>query len=163
MSDNHANYFVFDGNHVIEEYINENLTIPRNGTRLLAQYVREDTLDTICQIAVREKIGNVGREHWYHKDLVRSSRMLTDPVGQVSAHYRYLPFGILSEQDGPHNPLRFMGRIFDERTGTYDFRTRNYSPVLGRFLQSQILLLIVRILHIRQILYNIYSPQIHHI
>ncbi len=34
-----------------------------------------------------------------------------------------------------HNPYLFGGRYYDEPVESYDFRARQYSPLLGRFLQ----------------------------
>ena len=126
-----ATYLVSDGQNVIEEY--------RAGV-LVAQYVNEYGLDTICQMARREGAAMQGNEYWYHKDLVGSSRMLVDAAGRVPASYRYLPFG---ELDSPEpvleNPYRFMGRRFDASLEAYDFRAREYVPALGRFLQRDIM------------------------
>ncbi|MCH2187472.1 RHS repeat-associated core domain-containing protein, partial [Myxococcota bacterium] len=33
------------------------------------------------------------------------------------------------------NPIRYTGRFYDETTGLYDNRLRNYHPVLGRFIE----------------------------
>lgn len=39
--------------------------------------------------------------------------------------------------EGPTgNPFRFTGRRLDAETGLYYYRTRYYSPTLGRFLQT---------------------------
>jgi RHS repeat-associated protein len=124
-----ATHFIFDERNVIEEH--------QEGT-LVAQYVNEYGLDTVCQIAVRENGTVQGNEHWYHKDLVRSSRHLTDKSGTISATYRYSPFGLLIEEMGPYNPYKFMGRRLDDSVNAYDFRSREYSLELGRFLQRDV-------------------------
>ena len=53
------------------------------------------------------------------------------------ARYRYSVFGvdILSTGSGLGNRLKFSAKRFDESSKTYDFRTRNYHPKVGRFLQ----------------------------
>src|SRR5439155_16786779 len=100
-----ATYLVSDGQNVIEEY---------TAGALVAQYVNEYGLDTTCQMARQEGITRQGNEHWYHKDLVRSSRMLTDAAGSVSARYRYRPFGeLVAPEPVLENPYTFMGRRFD--------------------------------------------------
>lgn len=124
-----ATHFVLDGQNVIEEY--------RDGL-LLAQYVSENEVDTLCQIAVKEAPSQ-GNEYWYHKDLVRSSRRLTDALGNMRGRYDYSAFGILRESVGPHNPYKFMGRYFDESIAAYNFRSREYSLALGRFMQRDII------------------------
>jgi RHS repeat-associated protein len=116
-----AIHVIFDEENVLEEY--------RNGS-IWAQYVNEYALDTLCQIAVQ------GHEYWYHKDIVQSSRLLTSEIGTISERYHYLPFGIFHEEiSGLYNPYTFTGRRFDITINAYDFRTRSYSPSLGRFLQ----------------------------
>ena len=125
-----ATYLVSDGQNVIEEY--------RAGT-LVAQYVKEYGLDTTCQMARRDSAARPGNEYWYHNDLVRSSRMLTDATGSVRARYRYSPFGEpVALEPRQENPYRFMGRRLDTPLDVYDFRTREYSPTIGRFLQRDI-------------------------
>ena len=113
---------IHDGDDIVSEY--------RNGS-LLAQSVYDDGIDRPLHIAAQEK------EHWYHVDLVGSVRILTDITGKDIAKYRYLPFGELIEltDDDVFNPWRYTGRRFDVDLETYDFRTRQYDPNLGRFLQ----------------------------
>src|SRR5207245_3747210 len=53
--------------------------------------------------------------------------------------YRYAPFGeLVISEAALENPYRFMGRRFDASVDAYDFRAREYAPVLGRFLQRDI-------------------------
>jgi RHS repeat-associated protein len=122
-----ATRFVFNGHNVIEE--------GRDGT-VLAQYVTGPEPDAVYQLATRT--GTTGHEHWYHRDLVRSVRLLTDETGRSAATYRYTSFGELLEDTAAFNPYRFMGRRFDEPIRAYDFRVREYAPTIGRFLQRDI-------------------------
>ena len=127
---NQAIHFLFDGQTVIEEL--------HDGS-VFAQYVREYAIDEICQIAVKDASDVSGSEHWFHKDLVKSCRLLTDSSGRISGRYSYLPFGTTLEAAGPYNPIRFMSRYFDESIELYDFRTRTYIPMLGRFAQRDLI------------------------
>lgn len=113
---------VYDGENVVSEY--------RNG-ELLAQYVHDTGVDRPLQIAA------AGEEHWYHADLTRSVRLLTDRDGVQATAYKYTSFGqaVESVSAGPYNPMRFAGRRLDNGLGTYDYRARQYDPDLGRFLQ----------------------------
>jgi RHS repeat-associated protein len=115
-------HLVFNGPILIAEY--------RNGV-LFAQYVNDPGLDRPLQVAAE------GNEHWYHSDLVGSTRMLTDRVGIVSATYRYSPFGELDMPVGevPYNPLLYTSRRLDKELESYNFFTRQYKPQLGRFFQ----------------------------
>jgi RHS repeat-associated protein len=117
-------HLVFDGPNAIEEY--------RNGV-LSAQYVHEFGVDALVQISAE------GEDHWYHADLVRSSRRLSDATGEFDASYRYTPFGLPIEDGGPYNPNLFHGRRFERQIELYDLRARHYSPRLGRFLQRDVL------------------------
>lgn len=67
---------------------------------------------------------------------------LTDSSGDVVEEYRYDVFGYPEILDGngnpvsePMTPFLFAGREYDSKTGLYHYRTRAYSPELGRFLQ----------------------------
>ena len=42
---------------------------------------------------------------------------------------------ITSTGSGVDNPYMFTGRRFDEETGIYHYRARQYDPAIGRFLQ----------------------------
>jgi RHS repeat-associated protein len=119
--DGQATHLLHNGPVLIAEY--------RDGT-LFAQYINDGGPDRPLQIAVD------GAEHAYHADLVGSVRLLTGRDGQEVASYRYSAFGRLdAEAGGTYNPLRYTGRRLDTDLGTYDFRTRQYHPELGRFLQ----------------------------
>jgi RHS repeat-associated protein len=128
-----ATHLVADGQNVIEEYRPDPLAARYV---LVAQYVNEYGLDTTCQMARRDDAASPGNEYWYHKDLVRSSRILTDSTGIVKALYRYSPFGALVPPEPLlNNPYMFMGRCFDTTLEACDFRAREYAPTIGRFLQ----------------------------
>ena len=117
-----ATHLVWDVDNLIAEY--------RNGSPI-ALYVYEDGLDRPLHVAA------TGREYWYHADLTGSTRLLTDRDGNEAATYRYTPFGTLTHGPGGdlYNPLLFTGRRLDKDLATYDFRTRQYNPDLGRFQQ----------------------------
>jgi RHS repeat-associated protein len=58
---------------------------------------------------------------------------LTD--GQVSANYRYDPFGnSIGQFDSINNPFRFSTKAFDYLTQLYYYGYRYYSPRLGRWI-----------------------------
>jgi len=119
-----ATHLIFDGQNIIEE---------RQDGAVLAQYVSEYGLDTICQITVQTQ------EHWYHKDIVRSTRLLTGSSGLRSAEYNYEVFGkFIPPKSGPYNPYCYMSRRLDVDAldfSLYCYRSRHYATHLGRFLQ----------------------------
>ncbi|PEA58358.1 hypothetical protein CON74_23560 [Bacillus thuringiensis] len=121
LADGHSKHLLYDGLDLILEY--------RDGT-IFAQYVHDDIIDSPVQIAAE------GTEHYYHADHSGSVRVLTNKSGDPVATYCYTPFGLsLNSAASPYNPVRFAGRRLDKTIGTYDFRTRQYHPTLGRFLQ----------------------------
>ncbi len=113
----------------------DNLIAEYRDAALFAQYVHADGLDRPVQTAVREDLD--GAVFWLHADVTSSIRMLTDRAAAPAAIYRYGPFGEgMSETAGaPYNRFRFAGRRLDPDLGSYDFRSRQYHPALGRFLQ----------------------------
>ena len=115
-------YLINNALDVIEEYQAE---------RVSSQYVYEGLADQRCQM-----INNFGI-FWYHFDIVRSTRLLTDEHGKVSqgTSYSYDPFGSLRTAPNRTNPYLFTGKRWLSSIGTYDFRARIYDPDIGRFLQ----------------------------
>jgi RHS repeat-associated protein len=112
--------FVQNGANVIEEYQSGNL---------VAAYVHEYAPDTLCQMAAS------GCDYYILRDQVRSTRLITDDNGAVTARYRFAPFGETLEDSSFANAYKFSGRRLDSATGSYDFRTRELVPAAGRFLQ----------------------------
>jgi RHS repeat-associated protein len=121
ITGNQATHLIHDGLNLIEEY--------RNGN-LFAQFVHGDQIDRPVQIAAE------GGEHAFHTDLTGSVLALTDNAGNKSDEYKYNPFGIINFAAGAaYSPYRYSGKRFDAPLGSYDSRSRQYDPALGRFLQ----------------------------
>ncbi len=70
---------------------------------------------------------------YYQLDQLGSTIALTDESGIVVEDYSYDEFGVSKSTVG--QPFRFTGQRLDEETGLYYYRSRFYSPALGRFLQ----------------------------
>jgi RHS repeat-associated protein len=113
-------HLIWEGVNPVEE---------RRAGDLFLQYVHDDAVDSICQLV------HSGSEYWVHRDAIGSARLLTDNTGAVVGRHRYSPFGLVEQETGPYNPVRFTGRRFDVDALLYDMRARSYSPELGRFLQ----------------------------
>ena len=62
--------------------------------------------------------------------------MVDDASGQVTDHYVYTPFGVEEPLAGSGNPFRFTGRRYDAETTFYDYRARDDSALIGRFLET---------------------------
>ena len=118
--------FVYDGPSEIAEY---------QGGQLFSEHVVSAPPDDRVQLTTG------GHEYIVHRDLVGSSRLLTDESGQRRALFDFNPYGEVTHRKiSPALPQafsrhRFMGREWDSSIGLYHFRARHYDPTLGRFLQ----------------------------
>ncbi len=80
--------------------------------------------------------GDTGNDYFYHTDALGSVLAMSGPSGNIVNAYRYGSFGEIDVvQSGVTNDVTFTGRRFDQDTGTYDFRARQYDPSTARFLQ----------------------------
>ena len=116
----HVVHLVLDGLNSLEEY--------ENGT-LRTQYIHQARTDAMCQIA------QAGKEYWLQKDVLGSTRLLSDGTGTVAGGHSYDAFGGILADYTSFNRVCFAGRRFDREIGMYDLRAREFSPVFGRFLQ----------------------------
>ncbi len=77
-----------------------------------------------------------GKGYYYLKDHMGSSTGIVDDEGEVVARYTYDEFGQLQiDMADIDNSLTYTGREWDEESGLYYYRMRNYDPALGRFIQ----------------------------
>jgi len=67
-------------------------------------------------------------------DFDRSAQLDTGDISamQLSAA---LPFGWISDPAGPDLPIGYSGYVFNNESGLYTVRNRDYSPDLGRWVQ----------------------------
>ena len=75
----------------------------------------------------------------------RSVIIFSDANANVVERYSYDVFGEPTIRDPGHvprdtslygNPYLFTGRRYDDRTGLYYYRARDYAPEIGRFMQT---------------------------
>ncbi len=127
--------YVYDGDQVIAEY---------DGSGTLQQkYVYGPGIDEPIQVT--SHTSQVTGTFYYHSDGLGSITALTDAAGNVVEKYEYDAYGdiiikdandaVLS-QSAVGNRFGFTGREYDSETGLYYYRARMYSPILGRFLQT---------------------------
>jgi RHS repeat-associated protein len=76
------------------------------------------------------------RNYYYHYDGLGSVIALTDSAGNTIETYAYDVYGRADKTSSVGNPYLFTGRRFDTETELYYYRARYYSPIIGRFLQT---------------------------
>ncbi len=108
------------------------------GTQL-ARYVSGAATDEILS-----KTDSTGSVVYYHTDGLGSVTKLTSSTGALIEQYSYDIFGqpTIENASGTvistsayNNRFLFTGREYVATLGLYNYRTRTYSPSLGRFLQ----------------------------
>lgn len=127
-----ATYFVWDQWNLLEE---------RSGSGdLMYRYVHGPRVDEL--ISRTDANQNI---IFYHHDALGNVTQLTNQKGQLVEKYEYDVFGNPIIFDANNSKLKvsafdnrflFTGREYLSQLGLYDYRNRIYSPVLGRFLQT---------------------------
>jgi len=120
--------YVYSGQSLIEE---------RDGSNnVTAKYIYAGGIDNPVEV-----IKGTGA-YFFQQDALGSITALANSSGAIVESYTYDAFGKPKIKDGsgnlidiPSTPFLFTGREYDAETGLYHYRTRAYSPELGRFLQ----------------------------
>ncbi len=72
---------------------------------------------------------------YLHSDQLGSSRLLTDPGGEVTGAFSYGPYGSLIGTSGAEStPMGFAGQYTDSASGLQYLRARFYDPSTGQFI-----------------------------
>ena len=75
--------------------------------------------------------------HYYQFDALGSVVGITDSAGSLVESYDYDIYGsFVRSGTDVGNPYFFTGRRYDTETSLYYYRARYYSPIIGRFLQT---------------------------
>lgn len=121
-------------------YDDWNLTEERNRAGvLLAQYFHGIAMDEMI------KKVTTANTVYYHHDALGNTVSLTNTAANVVEKYSYDIYGAATIKDAANNIIagsafgnRFMftGREFIQKIGLYDYRHRMYSPMFGKFLQT---------------------------
>ena len=132
--------YVWDGWQLAQEY--------RSGAA--NTYAYGNYIDDV--VAVHVAGGNTPGTYYYHQGYNHDVEAITNASGQVVERYSIKPYGeftvstdgvdglpgtvddVRYTQSTIGNKIVFQGRPFDEVTGLYDFRNRQYSAMLGRFM-----------------------------
>lgn len=86
--------------------------------------------------------------YYYHQNEMNSVEAITGSQGNVVERYQYDAYGKPTVYNASNsvvnnsvigNHFGFTGQEYDFTTGTYKFHFRNYSPVLGTFLQRDLI------------------------
>lgn len=126
-----THFLYYDGWNLIQE--NE------AGDTQLMEYVHGPGTD---EIIARKDIANT---IYYLQDMPGNVTHLANAAGSVVEQYSYDVFGLPTMKDAGGTALAasayanrflFTGREFLQAAGLYDYRNRMYSPLLGRFLQT---------------------------
>jgi RHS repeat-associated protein len=78
-----------------------------------------------------------GTLSFLHGDHLGSATLTTDIHGNRIGELRYTPYGVTRYEWG-NTPTdrRYTGQRWEGGLGLYDYRTRSYHPVLGRFISA---------------------------
>ena len=120
---NQKTNFVWDLNQGLPQ-----VALERDGSNaLLRQYVYG--LKRIRQ--------TVGTASYYHTDQLGSVTELTSATGASQRSWSYEPYGLVRTSTGtsPTNFVNFTGE-YQDPTGLYHLRARQYDPVSGRFTRT---------------------------
>ena len=83
------------------------------------------------------EIDAVGGEHYYHGDLIGSTRLVTDESGVPGSRLSYKSFGTVRSAVGDIPTAGYVGTfgVETDSTGLLFMRNRYYDPRQGRFIQ----------------------------
>jgi RHS repeat-associated protein len=115
--------YLYDGPNLVEEV--------DNAGNVLARYTQGKNLD---EPLAELRTGNTS---YYEADGLGSITSLSNGAGALANTYTYNSFGNLSASTGTvSNPFRYTEREFDSETGIYEYRSRYYDSVAGRFISE---------------------------
>jgi RHS repeat-associated protein len=80
---------------------------------------------------------------YYHPDHLHSAEILSTSSGALNQHYEYAAYGgtrYTSSSTAFPITRRYTSQFFDEETGLYYFGARYYDPVIGRFVQPDLVI-----------------------
>ena len=131
ITTNEARYFVYDGENIIEEYLDSNPAAPDK------TYILSDGIDSL--IAYQHG----GHTYYYQVDDNQNILVVTDENGDIVEKYDYSPYGeptfldsnnVERTSSAINNSRLYTGRRWLPDVGLYYYRARFYSPTLKRFI-----------------------------
>ena len=124
-------YVYSDNWRVLEEY--ENSSLARN-------YTYGNSIDGVLTLDRTLEADRL----YYHENVLGSIVAVTDSNGLTTERYSYAAYGQPSFADGFGNVIvqsaignryLFTGRRYDDETSLYNYRTRYFDPISGRFIK----------------------------
>ena len=115
--------YLYDGTDLVAEY-------DGSGT-LLRRYVHGPGIDE--PLVAYNGAGTAAKE-WLYADHLGSVVASANAAGTSTATYTYGPFGEPNQTAGVR--FRYTGQTFMPNLGLYYYKARFYSPVIGRFMQT---------------------------
>jgi RHS repeat-associated protein len=89
-------------------------------------------------LRIAQKKGGV--VHYFHKDHLVSSTVMTNESGSKVETTEYMPYGQTRSHWGSTiSPYKFTDQEQDADTGLYNYGARLYDPVIGRFITADII------------------------
>jgi RHS repeat-associated protein len=80
------------------------------------------------------QVSGAGTISYLHQDRANSLIAVSSAAGAVTNKNAFSPFG--ESASVPASGFGFTGQRYDSETGLYYYKSRYYSPVLGRFMQA---------------------------
>ncbi len=114
--------YVYDGLHLLMEYDADGNPVKR--------YIYGPNVDEPLMMQTE------GENYFFHRDGMGSVVALSNIPGDFVETYAYSPFGEPNKKSSIGNRFMYSGREYDDETGLLFYRTRYYSPALGRFLSA---------------------------
>jgi RHS repeat-associated protein len=112
--------YLLDGNSVHSDY---------SGGNLESFYLRGADLDELHGVSQPGK-----KATYLHQDRLNTVMAGSGEFGQISGQRQYGAYGSMSASTGLSTRYGYTGRELDESTGLMNFRSRWYSPDMGRFI-----------------------------
>jgi len=76
-----------------------------------------------------------GDTHYFNKDHLGSSTVITNDTGGVAEETTYMPFGGMRTHSGTTvSNYKFTGQELDPESGLYNYNARLYDPMVGVFI-----------------------------
>jgi len=118
-------------------YDNEDIILELNGSNnIQAKYTHGPGIDEPMEMA------RGGQDYYYHADGLGTIVTITDSQGAMKEQIKYEVFGRCTFQDSQDNvltqsaignPYTFTAREYDNESGLFYYRTRDYDSNTGRF------------------------------